>query len=165
MEEKRLAETEVHRAVDILRELNEKMGRIMAAKGNSDRGGYFVLSDDIVPPARYFRTVSRTGAATEEFEGYRLYAEEKAARLLVNHRDHATSWQSRDEANHKYGGAIRVKFSGIGLILSFSGYAESCDEALMLALAMKMGWLDHHAAIDLATNCEVVANFLKLFEV
>ncbi len=157
MEEKRLAQTEVFRAVDVLGLLNAKLAQLMKSDGCPDQGGYFVLSDDILPPAPHFRVVSRVGEATKEFENYRLNAQEKAARLLVNHRNHQTSWQSRDEANHKYGGAIRINFSGIGLILSFSGYPEHGDEALMLALAVKMDWLVRDTAVSLATNDNVVS--------
>lgn len=165
MEEKRLEQTEVFRAVDGLCELNKKMILHLEEQGkhSSDRGGYFVLSNDIIPPARFFRTVSRIGEMSDE-DTYRLYAQEKASRMLINHRDHATSWQSRDVENHKFGGAVRVSFSGIKLILSFSGYPEHCDEALMIALAVKMDWLEEEAALRLASTPESVECLLDLLE-
>jgi len=166
MEEKALEQTEVFRAIDGLRLLNDKLVLILKGEGCPDRGGCFVLSDDVVPPPRHFRLVSRVGEVAQEkaFQEYRLNAQEKASRLLVNHRDHATSWQSRNAENNKYGGAIRVNFSGIGLIMSFSGYSEQYDEALMLALAVKMGWLERNKAIILTNSTEATNCVLKLVE-
>ena len=57
---------------------------------------------------------------------YSKYCIEKAGRLGF-FSDQCTSWQSRNMAEEKYGGAIR---SG-QYILSFSGFPEHWDEACM----------------------------------
>lgn len=64
---------------------------------------------------------------------YRMFAQEKAWRLLSRPSD-ASSYQSRDEAHEKWGGAIRAG----DYILSFSGLPELVDEALMLVLAVRL---------------------------
>lgn len=60
-------------------------------------------------------------------------AQEKADRL-ANHREkgHRSSYQSRDPARMKWGGAICTPDDWI---LSFSGFPELMDEGFMLALA------------------------------
>ena len=62
---------------------------------------------------------------------------EKGERLFIN-KTHVSSFQSRDIANKKYGGAITFP----NLIISFSGLPELVDEAVMLVLAYKLGWMD-----------------------
>ena len=70
---------------------------------------------------------------------YRGYCHEKAQRL-GNNLKQISSWESRDEATHRYGGAIRVG----ELIFSFSAFPEHWDEACMVALANMSG---HHLSM------------------
>jgi hypothetical protein len=85
----------------------------------------------------------------EKVETYYRLSQEKAERLFtwVNMHlplpdDHTTSYQSRNESEDKYGGAIFVEYTALSifefrksLILSFSGMPELIDEAMMVVLA------------------------------
>lgn len=71
----------------------------------------------------------------EKNSQYEFHATEKAARL-ARYPDHVSSWQSRDEKNDKWGGAIRARHSDI--IFSFSGLPWEADEALVLMLAVRV---------------------------
>jgi hypothetical protein len=67
-----------------------------------------------------------------------LYTElckEKANRLRENIKEHKLSWQSRNEDEEKWGGAI----SDGDHIWSFSGLTEAQDEALMIMGAHTCG--------------------------
>ncbi|GEM_PF-1678999 len=68
----------------------------------------------------------------DKVERYLTFAQEKAKRLAEN-PDHKSSWQSRDETKDQWGGAIRAG----RYILSFSGFPELVDEAVMLLTALK----------------------------
>jgi hypothetical protein len=71
----------------------------------------------------------------EKAQKYFEFCQEKAKRLAAN-AGHVSSWQSRDESQNRYGGAIRTgKF-----ILSFSGFPEDWDEACMVVAAQQCGF-------------------------
>jgi hypothetical protein len=88
----------------------------------------------------------------DKLNKYTALSEEKIFRLLVNHR-HSTSYQSRDpeaiirgQAKDqkpwgKWGGAILCTHNNQRYFLSFSGLPELWDEAMMFALAIKLGWI------------------------
>lgn len=80
--------------------------------------------------------------ATFEFSG------EKAQRL-AEHPDHLSSAQSRNFDKKKFAGAIRI--SQQNLILSFSGLPETCDEALMLHVAVACHLLHRDQALHIAS--------------
>ena len=86
-------------------------------------------------------TVSDDAAAAS----YRVFAQEKALRLL-SRPDDVSSFQSRDESEQRWGGAIRAG----SYILSFSGLPELMDEALMLAVALHLGLIDRVEAERIA---------------
>ena len=67
---------------------------------------------------------------------YLVFCQEKATRLALN-PESISSWQTRNEADNKYGGAVR---GPDGRIFSFSGLSEHLDEVL----AMKVAFLDKH---------------------
>lgn len=64
---------------------------------------------------------------------------EGARRLFLN-QDHLTSFVSRDTTKNKLGGAIRI--IQVSAIISFSGYSEMSDEALMVFAAHGLGWIN-----------------------
>ncbi len=65
----------------------------------------------------------------EKREKYLHFSQEKALRLFEN-KDHNTSYESRDEENLKFAGAIR----GEEFIYSFSGPQEDVDEAICISM-------------------------------
>jgi hypothetical protein len=77
---------------------------------------------------------------------YFTFSMEKARRLQAN-PDHYTSFQSRDEKSDKYAGAILCR---VNTILSFSGLPELADEALMIFVAFKAGWIDEKEVLRLS---------------
>ena len=72
--------------------------------------------------------------AIEKAQKYWELCQEKATRLVSNPR-HVSSWQSQNESEGKYAGAVRVR----DLILSFSGFPALWDEACMLAVGHNIG--------------------------
>jgi len=71
---------------------------------------------------------------------------EKARRLSSN-PGHISSFESRDPGADKWGGSIRAK----SRILSFSGLPnEKFDEAAMVYVAMKLGWIENFEALQIA---------------
>lgn len=61
----------------------------------------------------------------DKTEKYYRLSIEKAKRVFVD-KQHNTSWDSRDEANSQYPGAIR----GVEGVYSFSGHQSDVDEAI-----------------------------------
>ncbi len=128
------------------------MAEIIQAENGKEKprrdSGYFTLYDaasikgipiiifavDVCPP--------------EKREQYFAYSQEKAVRLAQN-SEHISSWQSRNPEKNCYGGAIRVG-PAKNLIMSFSGLPELADEAVMLATALRLLWMSHDEAIQIA---------------
>lgn len=80
---------------------------------------------------------------------YRRYAEEKALRLYRNWQHtstpHISSWQSRNEAENAWGGAVM----GNRFIYSFSGFPELHDEGITLTTAFKLDDMPAKRAEDI----------------
>jgi hypothetical protein len=72
----------------------------------------------------------------EKVSKYVDFCQEKSRRLAFN-LNHVSSWESRNPDADQYGGAIRCQI----LILSFSGFPELGDEAIMLKAAQTLGGL------------------------
>ena len=70
---------------------------------------------------------------------------EKGGRLF-HHPGHVSSWQSRDPEKGRWGGAIATN----ELIVSFSGFTESLDEAAVLVFATFFGWISDKQAGKIA---------------
>jgi hypothetical protein len=81
----------------------------------------------------------------DKLDKYFSISQEKAGRLY-DHPENRSSWQTRDPDNNLWGGAIRVQ----NHIFSFSGLPELLDEALMLELTTRFGWLDYPDALEIA---------------
>ncbi|MDP3784801.1 MAG: hypothetical protein Q8R12_01870 [bacterium] len=124
----------------VKRVLNKALELFAEEEGWEGRtGGYFCLADktDGLP-----LLIVQVGEIPEVKAGkYLSFCQEKARRLAKN-LSHASSWESRDPNQEKWGGAIRAEKMN-GLILSFSGLPELGDEAVMLTaycLAENMYW-------------------------
>ncbi|MEK7509716.1 MAG: hypothetical protein AAB605_03310 [Patescibacteria group bacterium] len=115
---------------DILDEVEHVFPRALQLIGDSARTGAVltVVGLDSASPFE-FRTMIGTPAPKKRQRYWELSLE-KAKRLLM-HPDHNSSFESRNEAEHKYGGAIRARTC----IVSLSGLPEKWDEAVVLVLA------------------------------
>lgn len=104
----------------------------------TDRRGYLTLMDGL--SGEIIFTVPFGEMPDEKREKYFELSQEKAKRLFENFskKFHTTSFQSRDEENQQYGGAIYANYRSGAIILSFSGMPELIDEAMMIALADKL---------------------------
>lgn len=93
---------------------------------------------------------------------YKRFAQEKATRLTVTHREfgHSTSWQSKNEAAEQYGGAIVVG----DYIFSFSGYPQLIDQITMLTTAVCTGNLSRAHADRICSESGGVPEFLNLLQ-
>lgn len=98
-------------------------------------GGYFCLLD--LRTGAILTTTIIGSVPPEKTLRYKWLAEEKALRLYRFHTlidcRHVASYQSRNEPDDKWGGAVL----GDRFIYSFSGFPEIYDEAISLAVAHK----------------------------
>lgn len=116
-------------------------------QGNRD-SGYFTIFDSL-GSNRAIMLLCEIGVCPQEKRTkYFTFSQEKATRLS-QHSIHLTSWESRDPDKDMYGGAIRIGPAG-NLIISFSGLPELADEAVMLYVAVQLGWLRTDRAIQRA---------------
>ena len=87
----------------------------------------------------------------EKAEKYFRLSQEKARRLFNQiGAGGKSSWQSRNEKNGQWGGAICAE----NVIVSFSGLPELADEAVSLMTAVLCGWL----AIERAREIAAISN-------
>lgn len=116
---------------EVLPLMLEKLRAVSDFEGKD--GGVFCLMEEST--GRYIVEPTIIGQITNGKEDrYRELCQEKAVRLRENKGD-MSSWQSRDEKNDKWGGAI----SDGDHIWSFSGLTEYQDEALMIMSAHMCG--------------------------
>jgi hypothetical protein len=95
--------TELERSGGYLTILDGETGKVL-----------LILSCGIIPP--------------EKAEKYLEFSQEKAYRLFA-HKEHKTSYESKDETNSMFPGAIR----GEEGIYSFSGHQTDVDEAISIS--------------------------------
>ena len=119
-----------------------------------DRRGYLTLMDGITGNIVF--TIPFGEIPEEKRQKYFELSQEKAMRLFsqVNMHlpnGHTTSFQSRNEENEQYGGAIYVNCHSTIFILSFSGMPELIDEAMMLVLAEKLSRSVIHKSVKAPT--------------
>lgn len=130
----------IMRAINLSQEINDR-GRT---------GGYFCVASANDPEGYYIQGISLVGyIRLEKRERYFLFAEEKARRLF-NHPEHKSSFQSRNDTEERYPGAIRTPQH----IFSFSGLMWELDEAAMLVLAIKLRELSLEEAREIAQISE-----------
>lgn len=127
----------------------------LAAKNTicPDRNGfYFCLTDkDSGKPL----VIVEIGTVPEEkISKYLGFSQEKASRLYIC-SEHLLSWQSRNEKEDKWAGAIKTPTH----IFSCSGLPELFDEAVMLVSAVKVG----HLNIDEAYEMSQISGSEKTF--
>lgn len=112
-------------------------------------GGYFNLQNQDGQS-----DVDLIGKITNGKEGqYRVFAQEKNTRLREMHQlaGHVLSWQSRNPAIDKWGGAIFVPADqGREFYLAFSGLPELGDETMMLLVAVRTDLLSLRKAREYA---------------
>lgn len=122
------------RAFGIFREMRESPAFPL------DRyGGYLTIMER--NSGRVLLTVPVGTCAKPKVKAYRDFSIEKADRVFGN-PTHISSWETRNESEQKYGGAIVAG----DLILSFSGFPEHWDETLVLTLAARHGWITRDEA-------------------
>lgn len=110
------------------------------------RGGSFCLAEASTGKLMFVTLVGQISDPAKAMKYFEL-CQEKAKRLYLNRsRGHRTSWESRDEEQDRYAGAIL----GSELIFSFSGFPPDYDEAAMLVTAIMYGQLATNPAVELA---------------
>lgn len=107
-------------------------------------GGYMCLLDEMTRQVLFVIKIGIEDNMSLETAARSLDLSLNNARSLLEHvgapSRHKSSWQSRFLTLDQYGGAISTN----GIILSFcSGFSvsELGDEAMMLHLAVQLGWL------------------------
>lgn len=124
---------ELLRVVDIV---DEAAGLVFTDRPRPSRaGGYFSWVESGSQPAELVLEV-RIGVPGEHGAIHAESALERARRLAA-HADHVSSWESRDEAAGRFGGAIRTSDG----VISFAGVSERADEAIALLTALRLGTL------------------------
>ncbi|MFA6587916.1 MAG: hypothetical protein WCT08_02495 [Patescibacteria group bacterium] len=148
--------------VEAVEELLLEMCNSAAYDRKDRRGGFFVMK---LTPSNRPQYISNNPALLTVPIGelpigtlkYANIATEKADRLIADFvkrgKEAVSSWQTRVE-NEKYAGAIlcnMIVCDHYGpFAISFSGLPELADEALMLALAVRMQWMTSEAATRIA---------------
>jgi hypothetical protein len=132
---------------DQLIALVEEGIRALVDKCKIDRTyGYFSVFD---PTSRSFILTVKIGFPPDEKNAKYLALSQEKAMRLASHPEHFASFESRDEKDGKWGGAVRPCVS---TIISFSGLPELADEALMLFVAYNARWLRKKDALCVATR-------------
>jgi hypothetical protein len=125
-------ELTAHGASRVIRVVTRVIWHACKLIGESSRGGgYFCLAD--AATGQPFLVILIATAPVGKASKYMNFAVEKARRL-AEHPEHVSSWQSRDENNEKYAGAIR----GRHFIFSFSGLPQLWDEAAMVVVSERL---------------------------
>lgn len=111
------------------------------------QGGYITIVDRETGQILF---VCKIGEIEDDAaRDYFSFSQEKAGRLML-WPQHVSSWQSRDEKNKQWGGAIKT----FEFILSFSGLPELGDEAVMLLLAYSFNWINFDEMMNIAKISE-----------
>lgn len=105
----------------------------MSSDGTKARtGGYLVVADSQTGLPLLVMPVGKITDPDDAAMFLELALEK--ARRPVQHPEHLTSWESRDETRKHFGGSIRLHSEP--LILSFSGLPEKLDTAFVLYLSV-----------------------------
>lgn len=95
---------------------------------------------------------SNPNAPEDDACRYDFFASEKTFRLC-GHKDHVLSWQSRNMDLMQFPGAVRFKL--VAVIMAISGFTAEEDEAAVLWIGIKMGWMqskEAFAAAQISSN-------------
>ncbi len=110
------------------------------------RGGYLSVTDYI---GRIQGPTLVGIVEGDKMEKYQQFSQEKVERLQERNWENS-SWESRCPEENKWGGAARVYYCADAyqrwIVFSFSGLPELADEALMLAVAVRLGIMDEKDA-------------------
>jgi hypothetical protein len=118
-------------------ELAEKAMEELAKLGEQKSSGYLTVFD--AAGGGEIILISRIGICPpEKAKKYLTLSLEKSGRLFSQPL-HYASFQSRNPAEDKWGGAITAG----SIIISFSGLSEMADEALSVYVAWNMGLIDN----------------------
>lgn len=121
--------------------------------GWEGRRGAFFCARHVQDPCP-FLTVRLGDVRQDKAEKYRHFSQEKAKRLAANFDiGHVSSWQSQNEAEEKYPGAVRMH----NLMFSLSGFPGLGDEAICLA-ALCLFRNGSSAVIDQARKIAALSN-------
>src|ERR1041385_4424544 len=121
---------EIGKIITCLEQTFVEMKDILRAEGIEKSGGYFTLFDTAEADGKVIFSSEIGLCPGNKWVKYFTLSVEKARRLGLRF-PHQSSWESRNEHEEQFGGAIRTRYH---LILSFSGLPELTDEALMLHL-------------------------------
>ncbi len=110
------------------------VNHIASSYGTNKTGGYqYIQGRD--GSCLLLRKVGYIPTEADE-KKYKGFALEKGQRLR-SHPEHTLSFQPMDVAQKKYQGAVRMEN---GWIHSFSGFSPNNDEAIAMAVGVRMGW-------------------------
>ena len=131
---------------DLIRLVEDGIKLLIEKYGVKSDCGYFAIFDCVL---ECFVLKCQIGINPPEKREKRFgLCQEKALRLYQN-PSHKTSYQSRNPAERKYGGAVRVG----NFIFSFSGIPDELDdEALMAFVAYKAGLLTQNETLSLGVS-------------
>lgn len=103
--------------------------------GDDNRKGGTMCVLELNGVVRFSETIGSI-STLDRMEKYFRFAEEKGRRLST-HPEHLTSYTSRNDELEQYQGAIFTS----DLIFSFSGLPAKWDEACMMVVAYRRGYL------------------------
>lgn len=120
---------------------------LMKMPGHSpkDLGGWLALGDCNVG----IQAILKIGYLDFEQSELCFNLVQEKFRRLQSKPKHRSSHESRDEANQKYGGAIKC-FNNTKIV-SCSGLTQSEDETISLMTAISVGWTNISTAREIAS--------------
>ena len=149
---------EIHFCSDIVLAASEVVGKACELDENTRQeryGGCLVIGKKgaswFPVPVFFGGAANRDSEYGVKSDKYIAYALAKAA-ILVLHPEMTSSGQNNSllEDERLYMGNNPVPAGAItlpdGTILSFSGFSQECDEAITLAIAQNMGFIDNNGA-------------------
>jgi hypothetical protein len=124
---------------------------VLVAEHNGDRKGSTL---HLRNEQRHVMLMNRSMTEVPEDDGcrYDFFASEKTFRLC-GHKNHILSWQSSNMDLMQYPGAVR--FIWVSVIMAISGFTAEEDEAAVLWIGKKMGWIsepDAYEASQISNN-------------
>lgn len=134
---------------------NRKLAIVEVQNDCRWKGGYLTIASKL---AGELLLCVRTGVIPHKDDANPTYqtkgrkylhcSKEKARRLIETSHlyGHMSSWQSRNEANDEFSGAVWCDTFAV----SFSGLPELVDEALCLVLSLHFNWIDVKRADKIA---------------
>ena len=141
------------KAIKIANKLVEISQQLPSNENPEKKGGFLTIGLDEFSVKKVLDIGTYDNSKKEK---YRIFSQEKAHRLysdwLRNQLQTVSSWQTRNEKENKYGGAVLFEYPNqVGImscnIISFSGLNEHCDEALSLCMGYHLGFSRNRAGL------------------